>query len=106
MAMTGSDERRASADEVEALGRHLRAQGRRLGHARRRVLEGFAGLDRPVSAEELAARVPDVHVSSVYRSLVVLEELGLVAHVHLAHGPALYELGPAANVVHLVCEVC
>ena len=106
MVMTGSEERPATAEEVEALGRHLRAQGRRLGHARRRVLEGFAGLDRPVTAEELAARVPDVHVSSVYRSLVVLEELGLVAHVHLAHGPALYELGPSANVVHLVCEVC
>ena len=114
--MTASEERpatgdpgagdRATGDDVEAFGRHLRAQGRRLGHARRRVLEGFAGLDRPVTAEELAARVPDVHVSSVYRSLVVLEELGLVAHVHLAHGPALYELAPAANMVHLVCEVC
>lgn len=104
--MTEGREQRAELGEVEALGRHLRAQGRRLGHARRRVLEAFEGSDSPMTAEELAARLPDVHVSSVYRSLVVLEELGLVAHMHLAHGPALYELRPAATVVHLVCEVC
>ena len=104
--MTGTGERPTTPGDVEALGRNLRAQGRRLGHARRRVLEAFEAIDRPATAEELAATIPDVHVSSVYRSLVVLEELGLVSHTHLAHGPALYELGPAASVVHLVCEVC
>ena len=37
----------------------------------------------------------------------VLEELGVVRHVHLAHGPARYELTDVADQVrHLACEGC
>ena len=62
-----------------------------MGSARRQVIEALERAG-PVTAEEVAARLPDIPVSSVYRSLNVLEELGVVRHVHLAHGPALYEL--------------
>lgn len=85
----------------------LRAGGRRLGHARRRVLEELGRHGGPVTAEALAEQVPDVHVSSVYRTLAVLEELGIVRHVHLAHGPARYELSESGRSDRLlVCEVC
>jgi Fur family ferric uptake transcriptional regulator len=41
----------------------------------------------------------------VYRNLESLEQLGLVRHVHLGHGPGLYALaGPARE--YLVCESC
>jgi len=42
----------------------------------------------------------------VYRNLEVLEELGLVRHVHLGHGPGLY--GPAASVEieYVACHGC
>jgi Fe2+ or Zn2+ uptake regulation protein len=87
--------------------RILRAGGRRLGAARRQVIEALARHRDPVSAEELAAELPDVHLSSVYRSLATLEELGLIRHVHLAHGPARYELATvAAASQHLVCRAC
>jgi Fur family ferric uptake transcriptional regulator len=37
----------------------------------------------------------------------VLEEDGVIAHVHLGHGPAVYRLREdASQVRHLVCEVC
>jgi Fur family ferric uptake transcriptional regulator len=85
----------------------LRAAGLRMGAARRQVLEVLEALDGPTTAEDVAGRIPDVHVSSVYRSLNVLEELGVVRHVHLAHGPALYELTDVADRVrHLACERC
>ena len=78
-----------------------------MGAARRQVIEALDGLDGPVTAEEVASRVPDVHVSSIYRSLNVLEDLGVVRHVHLAHGPARYELTDAAERVrHLACDRC
>lgn len=80
---------------------------RRRGRARTRVLDELAEVHEPVTAEVLAARLPDVHVSSVYRALAVLEEEGVVAHVHLGHGPAVYQLAQdAASVRHLVCDVC
>jgi Fur family ferric uptake transcriptional regulator len=85
----------------------VRAAGLRMGAARRQVIEVLGALDGPVTAEDVAVRLPDVHVSSVYRSLNVLEELGVVRHVHLAHGPARYELTDVADRVrHLACEQC
>lgn len=71
------------------------------------MLAALRELDGPVSADDLAAHLPDVHVSSVYRALAVLEEDGVVTHVHLGHGPAIYQLTEqAADIRHLVCELC
>ena len=85
----------------------VRAAGLRMGAARRQVIAVLDGVGGPITAEEVASQLPDVHVSSVYRSLNVLEELGVVRHVHLAHGPARYELTDVADQVrHLACERC
>jgi Fe2+ or Zn2+ uptake regulation protein len=79
----------------------------RRGRARTQVLEAIVAAGRPLSADEVAALVPDVHVSSVYRSLATLESEGVVAHLHLGHGPSIYRLATAVTSDgHLVCEVC
>ena len=76
------------------------------GHGRRWSMP-CARRQGAFTADELAAAVPDVHVSTVYRTLGLLEEIGAVRHVHLSHGPALYEQRRRrAEVRHLVCEVC
>jgi len=80
----------------------LRARGLRLSSARRLLLQALYAADQPLSAEELAG---DGDLASAYRNLEVLEELGLVAHVHLGHGPGLYQ--PAGRPSALVrCERC
>lgn len=84
----------------------LRAGGLRLTGPRRKVIDVLAGSDAPLSVDEIAAQLPDVHRSSIYRSLGVLEEVGVIRHLHLPHGPARYERLPAEQRVHLVCEVC
>ena len=66
----------------------LRARGLRLSSARRLLLQALYAADHPLSAEELAG---DGDLASAYRNLEVLEELGLVAHVHLGHGPGVYQ---------------
>lgn len=78
--------------------------------ARRAVLAAL--LDehgRHVSAEQLASVVrssdPDVHLSTVYRTLDALEQLGVVTHVHLGHGRAIYHLTDELHH-HAVCEAC
>ena len=87
----------------------LRAQGGRVTTCRRAILETFLGIGGHVTAEELTARVqagqPDVHESTVYRFLDELERLGVVDHVHLGHGPAVYHLASDAHT-HVVCERC
>ena len=80
----------------------VRAHGLRLSSARRLLLQALFAADRPLSAEELAG---DGDVASAYRNLEVLEGLGLVRHVHLGHGPRLYQ--PADRPRDFViCEGC
>jgi Fe2+ or Zn2+ uptake regulation protein len=71
------------------------------------VLEALGGAGRPVTADELAKLVPEVHVSSVYRALAALEAEGVIAHLHLGHGPSIYRIAADAPTDgHIVCEVC
>lgn len=96
-------------EEVEGILALLRARGGRVTTSRRAILEAFLAVDGHVTAEALTARVqaaqPDVHESTVYRFLDELERLGVVDHVHLGHGPAVYHLASDAHH-HLVCDRC
>ena len=95
-------------DQAEPILGLLRARGGRVTTSRRAILETFLEGGH-VTAEALTARVqvgqPDVHESTVYRFLDELERLGVVDHVHLGHGPAVYHLAADAHH-HLVCERC
>ena len=87
----------------------LRARGGRVTTCRRAILEAFLSVGGHVTADALTVRVqatqPDVHESTVYRFLDELERLGVVDHVHLGHGPAVYHLASDAHH-HLVCDRC
>ena len=64
-----------------------RAPARARGAVRRRG----PGVGR-VSRRRAGRPRPEVDLASVYRNLEQLEELGVVRHVHLGHGPGLYAL--------------
>ena len=87
----------------------LRADGGRVTVARRALVEALLDGGSHLTAEDLAARVqvaqPDVHRSTVYRTLDALERLGLVVHTHLGHGGGVYHLADEHHQ-HLVCEEC
>lgn len=54
---------------------------------------------------QVRAKAPDVHMSTLYRNLDELERLGVISHVHLGHGPAVYHLSDQDHG-HLVCSEC
>jgi len=87
----------------------LRSRGLRASSARRLVLEALFAADEPVSAERIAdglgGRFSRSDLASVYRNLETLEDLGLVRHFHLVHGPGLYALSGRERE-YLVCERC
>src|SRR5947209_3574477 len=89
----------APAGDLEAAVDELRAHGLRVSASRRLVLGALYAAGRPATAEEIATgmygRLPCCDLASVYRNLETLEELGLVRHMHLGHGPGLY--APAAG---------
>jgi Fe2+ or Zn2+ uptake regulation protein len=87
----------------------LRAAGGRITPARRALVTALVDAAEHVTADDLAETVqrshPDVHRSTIYRTLDALEELGVVDHVHLGHGRAVYHLLDDPHQ-HLVCEAC
>ena len=98
---------------VPAVGRdwqsELRARGYRLTPQRQLVLEAVGELGH-ATPEELATAVrrtaSGVNNSTVYRTLELLEEIGLVRHTHLGHGAPTYSVATDDDHVHLVCRDC
>lgn len=98
---------RASVDAALAA---LRDAGGRVTEGRRAIVTAvLAGDDHHVTADELAAALradhPGLALSTVYRTLDALEELGIVARVDLGQGRAVYHPIDHAHH-HLVCSTC
>jgi Fur family ferric uptake transcriptional regulator len=71
---------------------------------RARVLDAVRSMGH-ATPEQISDAVPEVDVATVYRTLELLEELGLVRHTHLDHGAPAYR--PAEDDhVHVVCHDC
>ena len=87
----------------------LRSRGYRLTPQRQLVLEAVNSLGH-ANAEEILDHVQrtagGVNISTVYRTLELLEELELVRHAHLGHGMPTYHPATAADHLHLVCRDC
>ena len=96
-------------DSVEEVLDLLRRRGGRVTSSRRILVETLFERTGHLTVEDLAAavqvRAPDVHVSTIYRNVEDLERLGVVAHSHLGHGPATYQLASHSHA-HFVCQSC
>jgi Fur family transcriptional regulator, ferric uptake regulator len=94
----------------DAVGDRLRGRGLRWTPQRSTVIEVLAEADGHITPAELvercrardAATIP----STVYRTLDVLEELGLVRHGHGADGREEFHVLPASEHGHLHCAEC
>ena len=98
---------------VPAVGRdwhgELRRRGYRLTPQRQMVLEAVGELGHGTPDEIAAAvhqKASGVNISTVYRTLELLEEIGLVRHTHLGHGAPTYSVATDDDHVHLVCRDC
>jgi Fur family transcriptional regulator, ferric uptake regulator len=96
----------ATAESVIDL---LRARGLRMTPQRRAIVAEImsaSGHITPVTvARRVEDRVPGVNPSTVYRTLDLLEELGVLSHAHLETG-AEYHRRAEATHVHLTCSRC
>ena len=79
---------------------------RRAGSCSRRSTPPTAPISAEQIADGLAGRLPRSDLASVYRNLETLEQVGLVRHFHLGHGPGLYAPAGAAEREYLVCDSC
>ena len=91
-------------------GKHeLHEKGLRLTPQRELVLAAVRQLGH-ATPEEVAEKVrsthPGINLSTVYRNLETLENVGLVLHTHLGHGGATYHAAEELTHLHLVCSDC
>ena len=87
----------------------LRAKGYRLTPQRELVLRTVERLGHATPDEVLAAvreQSQAVNISTVYRNLELLEELGLVRHAHITDRAPTYHSTATPDHVHLVCRGC
>jgi Fur family ferric uptake transcriptional regulator len=87
-----------------ALADILRERGMRMTPQRDRVMAAVTDLVH-ATPEQVASAIPDVDLTTVYRTLETLVELGLVTHTHLGHGAPSYRLASDEHV-HVVCHHC
>ncbi len=97
----------ASAEDFR---RALKDQGLRMTPQRQLILDvvatmrGHIGVDQVY--RQVAARYPDVNITTVYRTLEVLEERGIVRHTHYHDGRSQFERTDEPPHQHLVCKAC
>lgn len=91
-----------------ALRETLHRRGMRMTPQRQFVLEALQQLGHATPeqiCQQVQLNTPTVNITTIYRTLELLESLGLVRHTHLGHGAPAYSLHEHEHV-HLVCHVC
>ena len=101
METTGAPAAPTEAGILATLADH----GYRSTSPRRAVVAAVMRHERPFTAEQIVADAPDIGRATVYRTLDLLEELGVVRHAHLGHGAPTYSEHQHRHV-HLVCHHC
>jgi len=84
--------------------------GYRLTPQRMMVVDALHDADKHVSADEIYDRVkakyPYANISTVYRTLELLKELGLVNEIALGDGCVRFHPSERGHHHHLVCQKC
>lgn len=87
----------------------LRQRGLRMTPQRRaivaEVLETRGHITPAEVARRVRERVPGVNPSTVYRTLALLEDVGILSHAHLETG-AEYHHRADSQHIHLACSSC
>ncbi|TXH44853.1 MAG: transcriptional repressor [Actinobacteria bacterium] len=96
----------ASADADAAA---LRSAGFRVTRPRMLLLAAVRRL-RHATPEELLAEVhtaePGINLSTVYRALGVLDQVGLITHAHIGSGAPTYHPSTTPAHLHFRCQRC
>lgn len=97
-------------NQVEIMRSALENNSFRLTGARRAIIETLVRCDGHITADDLAlkvqASVPHVGRMTVYRTLDLLSELGVIRPIYQGTGAAHYVLMTEGSHHHLICNHC
>ena len=95
-----------AATSAQGLLGELRDQGLKITGPRNLVVERVASREDNFTAEELASELAAIGRATVYRTLKLLLEHGLICRVILRDGAVCYRVSHKAHHHHLVCVAC
>jgi Fe2+ or Zn2+ uptake regulation protein len=84
----------------------LEERGYRATLPRQAVVRAIAGKGRHFSAEELWEQLPGIGRATIYRSLKLLVESGMLCRILLEDGNLHYQLSHRGHHHHLLCVEC
>jgi Fur family transcriptional regulator, ferric uptake regulator len=110
---TAADDRAArtkTPTRMETFHSRLRERGLKSTSPRDDIARVFFRLGRHISAEELYGEVKKInqHVgyATIYRTLKLLKECGMLSERHFDEGQARYEVAGEHHHDHFICENC
>ena len=90
--------------------RAVNSAGLRMTNQRALILDIISQGDEHLDADEVyrlaREKQPSLSLSTVYRNLLALQELGLVKELHFDNSHHHYEAKPSAEHHHLLCLGC
>lgn len=96
--------------ETSGIVARLSEKGYRLTPQRLMILSAIEGSHEHISVEEIyaqvAARYPNINISTVYRTLELLKKLNMVYEIDLGEGRIRYHAEGSGHHHHLVCQDC
>lgn len=84
----------------------LRESGAKLTNARKLVLENLNSSKKPITLKEIHNKSKEIDFASVYRSIKLFLELGLVEEISFADKKIRYELVSNLHHHHIICSDC
>lgn len=91
---------------TDGLVEELRDQGFKITAPRYQVIEHVVAREDNFTAEELAAELEHVGRATVYRTIKLLLDTGLLCRVILSDGAVCYRASHKSHHHHLVCTGC
>jgi Fur family ferric uptake transcriptional regulator len=89
----------------------IKKKGHRVTKSRELICEilensGHAHFTVDELYKKVTKKSSEVDLATVYRTLELLGQIGLIAHLHQAHGSGIYFLRNEENILHLICMSC
>ncbi|MDB2326647.1 transcriptional repressor [Candidatus Actinomarina sp.] len=89
----------------------IKKKGHRVTKSRELICEilensGHAHFTVDELYKKVTKKSSEVDLATVYRTLELLGQIGLIAHLHQAHGSGIYFLRNEENIMHLICMSC
>ena len=88
----------------------LSGAGYRITAPRRAVMEVLRAAEAPLSPRQICTRGDSLHprlgLTTVYRTVALLEDLGVIQRVHRSNGCHAYVATSPGHRHHVVCQAC